>query len=170
VTGACECGCGRQTLVEARDRRTEGRVKGQHRRFIKGHNTRTPNPVSYRQAPSPDGPWRLAHRLRAERALGKPLPRAAVVHHADGSRNEHAPLVICENQKYHSRLHARMRIRAAGGNPNTDAICGVCRKVMNRTQFNASNRTCFGVRTECRECQNQKERIRYDRQVAARVS
>jgi hypothetical protein len=67
------------------------------------------------------------HVARAERALGHPLPLKAVVHHADGSKDPNAPLVICENQAYHRLLHMRMRIKAAGGNPNTDRICRYCR-------------------------------------------
>lgn len=78
-----------------------------------------------------------AHRLRAEKALGKPLPPKAVVHHADGSMNEHAPLVVCENQGYHFLLHVRMRVLQAGGNPNTDRICVYCKAVKPMVDFYA---------------------------------
>jgi len=64
---------------------------------------------------STNGEMVLAHRLRAERALGRPLPPGAVVHHADGSRSPDAPLVICQDQAYHLLLHRRMRVKAAGG-------------------------------------------------------
>lgn len=57
------------------------------------------------------GSRRYLHRLRAERALGKPLPGKVVVHHADGSKHPNAQLVICQDQAYHMLLHARMRAR-----------------------------------------------------------
>lgn len=70
-------------------------------------------------------PIRL-HVERAERALGRPLPKGTIVHHADGTKDDHAPLVICQDQAYHLLLHRRMRIVRAGGNPNTDSICRTC--------------------------------------------
>jgi len=68
-----------------------------------------------------------AHRLVAERALGKPLPRRAVVHHVDDdpTHNANGNLVVCENQAYHLLLHQRMRALLACGNP--DALrCWLC--------------------------------------------
>lgn len=57
--------------------------------MIKGY------PVTY----MPDHPratpvYVLDHILVAEKALGKPLPERAEVHHANGSRDS-GPLVIC---------------------------------------------------------------------------
>lgn len=78
----------------------------------------------------------LAHRLRAERALGHPLPRRAVVHHVnEGDLSEAAPLVICEDQGYHRFLHYRANIVRAGGNPNTDKVCSTCKAVLPLTAF-----------------------------------
>jgi hypothetical protein len=75
------------------------------------------------------------HRLRAERALGKPLPLGVVVHHADGTKQDDAPLVICENEQYHRLLHKLLRIHQAGGNPWTDRICPECQRVLPFAQF-----------------------------------
>lgn len=60
------------------------------------------------------------HVLIAEKALGRPLPPGACVHHADGDPTNDANdnLVICPNQAYHSLIHVRMRAAAACGNPN----------------------------------------------------
>ena len=60
----------------------------------------------------------LAHVLIAERALGKPLPSGACVHHANGDPSDNDPhnLVICPDQSYHLLIHMRMRAFAASGN------------------------------------------------------
>ena len=53
-----------------------------------------------------------AHRMIAERALGKPLPKDAVVHHMNSDiLDNETPLnlVICPNQSYHMLLHSRMK-------------------------------------------------------------
>jgi len=57
------------------------------------------------------------HILTAEKALRKPLPIKAVVHHANGSRNS-GPIVICQDHAYHMLLHQRMRALKACGHAN----------------------------------------------------
>jgi len=51
------------------------------------------------------------HILVAEKALGKPLPPGAEVHHLDENRRNNKPnnLVICPSRAYHKLLHMRMR-------------------------------------------------------------
>lgn len=63
---------------------------------------------------------RNQHVVVAERALGRPLPKGAVVHHVDENRHNNVPsnLVICPSQEYHQLLHMRMRAKKACGNPN----------------------------------------------------
>ena len=53
-----------------------------------------------------NGERKYEHRLRAEKALGKPLPAKAIVHHHRGTM---PTLVICPDQAYHLLIHARMR-------------------------------------------------------------
>jgi len=50
-------------------------------------------------------------RFIAEQALGKPLPKGALVHHADGNalNNDPENLVICPDNAYHNLLHKRLR-------------------------------------------------------------
>lgn len=131
----CGCGCGRL-------------VRGAH---APGHR---PVVRSYRIR----GGIRM-HRRRAEQALGKPLPPKAVVHHADGTRSDDAPLVICENQSYHRLLHARMNVKRAGGHPDSDAVCGRCRTVKPRGAF-ARDRAngVTGLYRWCRACKNEARR------------
>ena len=52
------------------------------------------------------------HIVLAEKALGKPLPKGAIVHHMNENRaDNHTPfnLVVCPSQEYHILLHKRMR-------------------------------------------------------------
>lgn len=114
--------------------------------------------TTYRQASTL--PWRPRwHVARAERALGKPLPLRAVVHHADGSKSDDAPLVICQDQAYHMLLHARTRVKAAGGNPNTDRICSMCRLVKSVAAFSGEFRIC-------RHCANAAWRSKHPTAIA----
>lgn len=51
------------------------------------------------------------HRHLAEKALGKPLPFGAIVHHTQTRDDNHGQfkLVICPNQEYHMLLHKRAK-------------------------------------------------------------
>ncbi len=141
----CQCGCGEPAPIANRNSTKRGYVKGQPKRFIRGHvgnmnpkrdlYTRSINDSGYavRYVPShpraskPNGRVR-EHILVAEQALGKPLPARAEVHHINGVRddNRHSNLVICQDHAYHMSIHRHARIKAAGGDPFTDAICRRC--------------------------------------------
>lgn len=61
-----------------------------------------------------DGSYIGEHILIAEKALGKPLPAKALVHHVDRdgtNNNTKSPwnLVVCPDQGYHMLIHARAR-------------------------------------------------------------
>lgn len=152
MTGICECGCGEFTRVATRDEPRWGWVKGVPRRFLSGHNRRLVprDPESYPRV-SLAGESTRIHRIRAERALGKPLPKGAQVHHANGTRDS-GPLVICQDVAYHRLLHARMRVRDAGGNPNTDKICGACEGVFDKSRFSKDPAHSDGLAGWCMEC------------------
>lgn len=67
-----------------------------------------------------DGKKKQEHVLVAERALGKPLPPGAEVHHVNENRQDNRPenLVICPDKAYHKLIHVRMAALEACGNAN----------------------------------------------------
>lgn len=75
----------------------------------KGYRVHEKNGIRFRE-----------HVTIAEAALGRPLPRGAVVHHADEnpSNNARSNLVICPSAKYHKLLHMRINALKICGNPN----------------------------------------------------
>ena len=63
-----------------------------------------------------DGRRVYEHVLVAERALGKLLPKGAIVHHMNCDRKDNRPenLVICPNEAYHRLIHKRMKKMGVG--------------------------------------------------------
>jgi hypothetical protein len=158
----CECGCGRPTLALTR---TYGKLRaGDYRRFAQGHNGKTGKAKSYPER-GPKHDKERVHRLRAEAALGKPLPVGAQVHHADGSKRGDAPLVICQDQAYHYLLHRRKQIQDLGGDPHRDRLCRACQSLKPFSEFNRHRRESDGLSTVCRLCQRLALKARYQRRI-----
>lgn len=76
------------------------------------------------------------HVMVAEVALGRQLPRGAVVHHVNGDRLDNRPenLVICQDQAYHVELHRRADALAACGDPDR-WLCHYCRQYDDRANL-----------------------------------
>ena len=129
------------------------------------YRNRRGNP-KYPATANNDGARVTMHRWRAEQALRKPLPHGAVVHHVIPARKDAVcPLVICQDAAYHALLHARMRVRDAGGNPNTDKICDTC-GCFKRIELFYRKRSVFQGRSgTCKVCEYAKQRERRARHV-----
>lgn len=100
----------------------------------------------------------------AEAVLGRPLPRGAVVHHVDGTRDNNDPsnLVICQDQAYHMLLHARQRVVDMGGNPNVDKYCTTCKALHPREDFPKNRNRPDGLGLDCRASANARRRGKYN--------
>lgn len=105
---------------------------------------------------------RFEHVVMAEKALGKPLPKGAVVHHVDGNRANNSPnnLVICQDQRYHLLLHTRAKVVSAGKVFGVDFYCSRCNSWKLVDDFTATARKRFnsgGAIGLCKSCCNSRQ-------------
>lgn len=140
--GLCQCGCGGATKIATMSSTAEKIKKGEYRRFLPGHYAKaraqteehghkwgtgrerimaTTGYVLVRQPGHPHASgttqYVLEHVLVASAALGKALPKGAVVHHINGIKDDNRPenLVVCQDQAYHFLLHMRQNALEACG-------------------------------------------------------
>lgn len=161
----CACGCGEFTAIAKLTNRRNGHIKGQPVKFRVGHYQRTLPPKGYRGGSmSLDGRITNTHIAIAARALGRPLPRGAEVHHVNGKKSDNRPanLVICQDHAYHALLHQRGAVVAVGGDPNTQRFCRSCRRAKDFTQFHRSkSHRAHGLANECKPCRKAYSAERY---------
>lgn len=126
--------------------------------------TRPPTPYIY--AGVSRGMPTTLHRVLAEKALGKPLPAGAVVHHLDGNprNNANTNLVICPDENYHNLLHIRLAAYQACG--NADYLkCYVCKEYDSITNLHevrkAGRRVTTFYHSACRKAYRKQYRENY---------
>ncbi len=138
--GFCQCGCGNSVGRYKQTRPLKGIVKGNHQKYLHGHNTLLENNPNWKGGKTirSDGYIQISvggnkhvmqHVLICEKILGKLLPTRTVIHHANENRSENvnSNLVICQNIAYHRLLHKRINALRISGHANWDR-CQYCRK------------------------------------------
>jgi hypothetical protein len=95
-----------------------------------------------------NGKQRPEHVLVVEKALGKPLPKGAIVHHLDEDKlnNDPSNLVVCPDDAYHFLLHQRQRALDACGHADWRK-CPFCKEYdapenLHITEHNLYHRAC----------------------------
>ena len=178
----CKCGCGEPLALAPHNNKSKGWVKGQpcgeYKRY---HNVRGPahhgwageqrrlrsgyTMVRAEGHPRAANGWLFEHIAVAERAMGKPLPVTAPVHHVNEDKGDNRPsnLVVCEDNAYHRLLHARMRALAASGNAGW-LRCRYCK------EYDAPEAMSRNARSQTtawhRACQAAYKRERYAKRAA----
>ncbi len=101
------------------------------------------------------------HRLVAEEALGRPLPRGAEVHHINGDKHDNRPsnLVILNSRAEHSALHYRQKAFEQGG--DADYVkCVYCKAWGPPETMYVRRRKKSGIEARHRDCHSAAERKR----------
>lgn len=105
------------------------------------------------------------HTRVAQRALGRPMPAGACVHHVNGDPSDNRPgnLVICEDRAYHNLLHQRLRALRACGQADWRR-CTFCGEYADPSELKIGKAMAYH-----RDCKNayRRERNVAHRKVAA---
>ena len=167
----CECGCG--LVVKNRFRRGHQiRVKnpssglfGQNSKSWKGG--RYCNDQGYWMILIPDHPRSTSngyvreHIAMAERALGKPLPEKAQIHHY-GCVTNNNKIVICENQEYHRLIEMRQDALKYSGKAR-NRKCKFCQRYDSPENLHITQSPPHGWNIHHQSCESIYERDRTER-------
>lgn len=160
IPGLCQCGCEHSTRIAERDDPRYGSVKGQPRRFVKGHDKRkhrVRHAGGYVLLHAPDHPRAiqgkvLEHILVVECTIGRVLPVGAVIHHVNDQTadNRNSNLVVLQSSSEHGTLHRRRRVLRRGGDPWTQRLCCICKQAKDTSEFYRSSDRAFSA--ACKAC------------------
>jgi len=152
VYGYCHCGCGKITSVAPKTITRKGYKKGVPVKYLPGHSScgekhsnwkggKRIDTFGYVQLWDPkhsrsSNTYVREHIVLAEKALGKPLPEGAQVHHVNQKKadNGGGNIVICQDDAYHKLIEKRARALQACGHA-TWLKCPFCKQYDNPTKM-----------------------------------
>ena len=129
--GYCQCGCGQPTPIISQTEKKRGFVKGEHRRFVSGHNARGSNHPGWKGGryinsqgyvliKTPGHPrvdvngYVPEHILVMEKVLGRFILPTEAIHHFDGVRHHNEPgnLMLFKTNTMHLAYHRGQEAQA----------------------------------------------------------
>lgn len=189
----CECGCGEEAPIAKSNNKRDGIVKGQRYRFVKGHHARgrkgkeafgwrggrTRTVDGYRLVFMPEHPnarsngYVPEHIYVAAKAMGKPVPKGAVVHHVNGDKLDNRPcnLVVLQDLSLHLHIHKRQRAFDASGHADW-LRCSFCKQYSDPSEMYSHPTISVGYHRECNREYSRKyyHRVRKALPVESRAS
>jgi len=122
----CSCGCGKETPISNYDRKSRGYKKGDHQKYILGHDRHTGKMGVNNGYLICRG--KFAHKTVAEKIYGE-LPPGAIVHHRNEDKKDNSPvnLKVLLNAKEHAIEHQMMRAFVESGHADWKQ-CVICKK------------------------------------------
>lgn len=99
------------------------------------------------------------HVLVAEKAIWKPLPKGAEVHHVNGIKSDNRPenLVVCPSRAYHKLLHTRQTALEACGNPS-HRKCPLCKQYDDTDNMKHNKGSRYYYHAACKTAYNQSRK------------
>lgn len=101
--------------------------------------------------------YRYEHVVVAEKALGRPLPKGVVIHHANEVKgdNRGENLVLCQDEAYHQLLHRRTRAFDECGHADWRQ-CNFCKGWSPPTEITVVPTNSSAHHKACRSAQRRK--------------
>lgn len=117
----------------------------------------TQDPLKYRMLRTAEGKCVTEHIVIAERALGRPLPKGAQVHHVNENKLDNRPsnLVICPSAAYHNMLHMRTRAYDACGHADW-RLCYWCKQYDKPENLRLISPSKGGLHPACQKEKNRR--------------
>lgn len=172
--GLCQCGCGRATTISKFSNRQYGYIKGQPRRYVRGHNGAEPNRIPPLQrfmafvSKRPDGCWEwtgsrnrgygqfnsgdgpvAAYRWYYEQVVG-PVPKGLQLDHLCRNR-------ACVNPAHLEPVTQRENLMRSEGQSAIHARKTHC---IHGHEFNEANTYHYHGKRMCIQCRDRRLRDR----------